>query len=188
MTTLNSTVPREAQSVPGAGLVSSLLNRLGRPPVLILAFVLLGSLGCVAGYFQAGRAGDGIAEVAAPAAAASRPAAPASQPAADEVAKPGAARLGDSAAPAWPLWDYQLDEPLPARDPPLTPVDWRLLGATLSNGRWEVVVLRQDKREPDYFKVGDKLPGGMVVREITQENVTLSAGRRKIVLAYIGTR
>lgn len=89
---------------------------------------------------------------------------------------------------AWPLWEFRLQEPLPAREEPLTPVPWRLLGAALFDGRWHAIVQRQGSAQPEYFKQGDKLPGGYVIKEITQEDLTLRAGRREILLTYIGTR
>lgn len=89
---------------------------------------------------------------------------------------------------AWPLWEYRLQEPLPAREEPLTPVPWRLLGAALFDGRWHAIVQRQGVAQPEYFKQGDKLPGGFVIKEITQEDLTLRAGKREILLTYIGTR
>lgn len=175
-------VPNEE---PSSGWAARLSNWTGGPAAWVVAFLLLGLMGGLLGFVHAGR----LAEVAAPAVAESVGAAvPAAPPSRASAPTPQLLERSASAAPAWPLWEYQLDDPLPAREPPLTPVDWKLLGATLSNGRWEMVVLRQGKTQPEYFKVGDKLPGGLRVREITQENVTLVAGRREIVLAYIGSR
>lgn len=167
------------------GRAGGLLALAARPWLLLALMLVLGA-GCgVLGYMQADRGWD---------AAAVPEAAPPVQP---QVALPGKPAVETAAAqvkgasdgaPPWPLWEYKLDDPVPARDPPLTAVDWKLLGATLSNGRWEIVVMRQGKTQPEYFKTGDKLPGGYLIRDINQENVTLSAGRRQIVLAYIGSR
>lgn len=170
---------------PPPGGLSRLLDWAGRPVVLVVMFLLLGALGGLLGYVQAARLADVPPAAAVTGSGQKAPATPA-RPASAPTPRPLDTSV--TGAPAWPLWEYQLDDALPARDPPLTPVDWKLLGATLSNGRWEMVVLRQGKTEPEYFKVGDKLPGGLRVRDITQENVTLVAGRREIVLAYIGSR
>lgn len=88
----------------------------------------------------------------------------------------------------WPLWEFRLQDPLPSREQPLTPVPWRVLGAALFDGRWQAIVQRQGAASPEYYKTGDKLPGGFVIQNITQEDMTLRAGRREIVLAYIGSR
>jgi len=179
-----------AQGGPGlrseSGVASGLLALLGRPVVLLALVTLLGAGAGAFGYLRA--AGDADVDVAV--AAAMPPGAPASAASA-ATTKPSSARpvVADAKSPLlWPLWEYQLEDPVPARDPPLTPVNWQLLGATLSQGGWEIVVMRQGKTQPEYFKVGDKLPGGYRVRDINQENVTLVAGRREIVLAYIGSR
>lgn len=94
----------------------------------------------------------------------------------------------DSSPLTWPLWEFRLQDPLPSREQPLTPVPWRVLGAALFDGRWQAIVQRQGAASPEYYKIGDKLPGGFVIQNITQEDMTLRAGRREIVLAYIGSR
>lgn len=99
------------------------------------------------------------------------------------VAKPAA-----SGALAWPLWEFQLKQPVPPRDPPLTPVPWRLIGATQSGGTWQIVVLRQGKGTPEYFKKGESLPGDYRIDSITAEDVTLVKGGRPVILSYINSR
>ncbi len=88
----------------------------------------------------------------------------------------------------WPLWEFQLRQPIPPRDPPLTPPSWRLIGATSAGGNRSLIILRQGRNEPEYFRTGDTLPGGYVVGEITDEDVTLIHGKRSVLLSYIGTR
>ena len=113
--------------------------------------------------------------------AAQSPTQDASGPAADkEQAKP-APEL------AWPRWAFQLKDPLPERQPPLTPPPWRILGATMTQGTWHLLILREGKAETEYFKVGDKLPGNYLITAISEEDVTLKHGKREMVLAYIGT-
>lgn len=99
------------------------------------------------------------------------------------VVKPAA-----SAALAWPLWEFQLKQPVPPRDPPLTPLPWRLIGATQSGGTWQIVVLRQGKGVPEFFKKGDSLPGGYRIDSITEEDVTLVKAGRPVILSYISSR
>lgn len=88
----------------------------------------------------------------------------------------------------WPFWEYKLKQALPPRSPPLNPPPWRLIGATESGGAWSLVVLRQGRTAPEFFKVGDSLPGGSRVVAISQDEVTLDSGGRSVVLSFIGTR
>ena len=99
------------------------------------------------------------------------------------LAKPAA-----SGALAWPLWEFQLKQPVPPRDPPLTPLPWRLIGATQSGGAWQIVVVRQGKGAPEFFKKGDSLPGGYRIDSITEEDVTLVKAGRPVILSYISSR
>ena len=86
----------------------------------------------------------------------------------------------------WPMWEFQIRQPIPAREPPLTPPTWRLLGATGSGGTWKLIILRQGKPVPEFYSTGDSLPGGYVIGRITEEDVTLIQGKRAILLSYIG--
>ena len=91
-------------------------------------------------------------------------------------------------APAWPLWEFRLREPIPPRDPPLTPPPWRLIGASGTAGKWQLIVLREGKSDPEYFRVGQQLPGNYRIEAITEEDVTLRHGRREMVLSYFASR
>lgn len=104
----------------------------------------------------------------------------------DSQAKPEQTKT--ATAPVWPMWEFRLREPIPPRDEPLTPLPWRLIGASGSSGAWHLIVLRQGKTDPEYFRVGDKLPGNYRIEAITEEDVTLKHGRRVLVLSYIGSR
>lgn len=131
---------------------------------------------------------------ATPAAAAGAPAA--AQPPAAQPRASAAAALAAASAPAraasdvvpWPLWEFQLAQPLPERDPPRTPLPWRMIGAGRSGGKWQLIVLREGKTEPEYFAVGDSLPGNYRIAAISDEDVTLRQGRRTLILSYIGTQ
>jgi len=153
--------------------------------------VALGAAAAAVGYLLAARAGAApstAVSLAVPAAGtAGRAAAPASAAGGEQPA--AVAQSGSKAdALRWPLWAFRLQDPVPAREPPLTPVPWRLLGAALFDGQWHAIVQRQGAAQPDYYRTGDKLPGGYLIKEITQEDLTLRAGRREIVLSYIGSR
>lgn len=88
----------------------------------------------------------------------------------------------------WPLWEFQLRQPIPPRDPPLTPPSWRLIGATQTRDGWKVVVLRQGTTIPEYFGIGAMLPGGYKIRAITEEDVTFDINKREVILSYTGSR
>lgn len=104
------------------------------------------------------------------------------------VAAAPAASAGGQPELRWPLWAFQLNQPIPPRDPPLTPVAWRLVGATLSSDGWKVVILRQGNTTPEYFGVGAVLPGGYKIRAITDEDVTFDINKREVILSYTGSR
>ena len=88
----------------------------------------------------------------------------------------------------WPMWEFRLRQPIPPRDPSLTPPAWRLIGSALTSGKWAVIVLRQGSTTPEYFTVGQELPGGYRIESINDEDVTLAHGKRLMVLSYIGSR
>lgn len=143
------------------------------------------------GYSTAGSQWD----VPAPAETATRPAGatePASSAALALAKKPRSPSNEPRAAASaqdlsWPLWEFKLREPLPPRDPPLTPPSWRLIGATQSGDLWQVVILRHGKPTPEFFRVGDSLPGGYLIEAISEEDVTLMYRRRRMIVAYLGT-
>ena len=128
----------------------------------------------------AGGAPAPSAAAAAAAASAAAAAAPSVQ-LADGNRSPGA-----KSQATWPLWEFRLRQPIPPRDPSLTPPGWRLIGAAQSGGQWRLIVQTQGKPEPQFLKVGDPLPGGHRIVAITEEDVTLQRGAQQLVLSYIG--
>lgn len=101
-------------------------------------------------------------------------------PTATATSKPGELR--------WPLWEFQLRQPIPPREPPLTPLPWRLVGSATSGPVKQLIILREGKTAPEFYVKGDSLPGGYVVGEITDEDVTLIHGKRALLLSFIGIR
>lgn len=130
-----------------------------------------------------GAAASSVAAAAAPRAPAARSATPA---AAGKAAPP--ASSASQPVLTWPLWEFQLRQPIPPRDPPLTPPSWRLIGATQTRDGWKVVVLRQGTTIPEYFGIGAMLPGGYKIRAITEEDVTFDINKREVILSYTGSR
>ncbi len=101
------------------------------------------------------------------------------------VALPPSSRAEDDLR--WPLWEFALQSGIPARSEALTPPPWRFIGAVMVEGSWRLIVLRQGAAEPEFYKKGDRLPGGYTIRDIGEEDVTLLAGRRATVFSYIGS-
>ncbi len=149
-----------------------------------LIFLATAGLVVVVSLYAGYRSGQIVQ--AASGAADGKPTAPAAP---QESGGPSTDKERANAAPelAWPRWAFQLKDPLPERQPPLTPPPWRILGATMTQGTWNLLILREGKAETEYFKVGDKLPGNYLITAISEEDVTLKHGKREMVLAYIGT-
>ncbi|MBB2484217.1 hypothetical protein H5407_03150 [Mitsuaria sp. WAJ17] len=156
------------------------LTAVSWPVVFLAAAGLVAAVSLYAGY----RAGQGLD----PAAVAGDDKSKAQAPLQDGGDRTSG-KEQTKAAPelAWPRWAFQLKDPLPERQPPLTPPPWRILGATMTQGTWHLLILREGKAETEYFKVGDKLPGNYLITAISEEDVTLKHGKREMVLAYIGT-
>lgn len=179
-------------------------SRRGRVPWARWVLIMIG-LAAVAGAgwvgYQQQLAAESPAAEATVGVAAARPAASAPAGRASDAIAPRPWRAGPpqraaaSAATSasqpelrWPLWDFQLRQPIPPRDPPLTPPAWRLIGATLSSDGWKVVILRQGNATPEYFGVGAVLPGGYKIQAITDEDVTFDINKREVILSYTGSR
>jgi hypothetical protein len=100
---------------------------------------------------------------------------------------PGAlANAANNAPLKWPLWEFQLKQALPPQNPPLTPPNWRLVGSSNDGKQWQLVILRQGRPEPEFYKVGQELPGKYKIEAISGEDVTLVQRGRRMVLSYIG--
>ncbi len=155
---------------------------------------LLMALACLAPALVAGIVGfaqgqrDGSLQAGSGAAVPSQAAA--SMPGAGTSPFEGIPQGGPNAntGAAWPLWEFQLKDPIPPREQALTPPPWRLIGSSGVAGKWQLIVLRQGKAEPEYFRVGDQLPGNYRIEAISEEDVTLKHGRRELVLSFIGSR
>lgn len=112
-------------------------------------------------------------------------------PATETVEAGAAARMPvatDAKALRWPFWEFRLRQPIPPREPSLTPLTWRMIGASLSGGKWSVIILRQGKTDPEYVGIGEELPGGYRIDAINDQDVTVSKGKQVMVLSYLGSR
>jgi hypothetical protein len=64
---------------------------------------------------------------------------------------------------------------------PLTPPDWRIL-ATAVSGADRVVLIRIGTEPPQELRVGDKLPGGAIIRAVQSDRLVLQLdGKRRIL-------
>lgn len=158
----------------------------GRAALLAWAAFALAVLAAAAWFgrehaYAIGAGGSAAARSAALAASAPATSAPSAMQRADE-SRAGATK----SQAAWPLWEFRLRQPIPPREPSLTPPGWRLIGAAQSGGQWRLIVQTQGKPEPQFLKVGDPLPGGHRIVAITEEDVTLQRGAQQLVLSYIG--
>jgi hypothetical protein len=76
-----------------------------------------------------------------------------------------------SAAPAVPTGPAQ----------PLTPPDWRIMAAVVS-GENRTALIRVGNETPYELRVGDKLPGGAIIRGIEVDRLTIELnGKRRIL-------
>jgi hypothetical protein len=107
-------------------------------------------------------------------------------PRTDQPVAGALAKTDSNVSPRWPLWEFQLKQPVLPRNPPLTPPNWRLVGSSNDGKQWQLVILRQGKAEPEFYKVGQELPGKYKIEAITGEDVTLVQRGRRMVLSYIG--
>ncbi len=160
--------------------------------LLVLIGLLASTIGAWLGYQRhvSPPAGTGINS---PAATTTRPIGPAVDwltrgLSANEEIVVDSAPTGRPSGLQWPMWEFRLRQPIPPRDPSLTPPTWRLIGSALSGGKWAVIVLRLGSTTPEYFNVGQELPGGYRIESISDEDVTLAQGKRLMVLSYIGSR
>ena len=184
---------RSEPSVGNEGLAALLARHRMPLTALLVAATVAGAAGF--GYLQARHLDEDLAPTSTASAAAK----------AEQAASEAAWTLNDATrsmalagneraegqSPSgvpWPLWEFQLREPIPPREQALTPLPWRLIGASGVDGKWQLIVLRQGKNEPEYFRVGDKLPGNYRIEAISEEDVTLKHGRRSLVLSYIASR
>lgn len=71
------------------------------------------------------------------------------------------------------IWELAARAPLPARKEPLTPPNWKIVGVSSSSSDKNVMILFENQPNAEVLKIGDKLPGGAKIVDITQDYLRL---------------
>ena len=71
------------------------------------------------------------------------------------------------------IWEATVRQPLPPRKEPLTPPDWKIVGVSASGNDKNVMILFENQTTAEVLKIGDKLPGGAKIVDITQDYLRL---------------
>lgn len=71
-------------------------------------------------------------------------------------------------------WEVTARQPLPPRKEPLTPPRWRIVGVTMAGKDKNVLLLFEGQTTAEAKKVGDALPGGAKIVQITQDELRIS--------------
>jgi hypothetical protein len=97
------------------------------------------------------------------------------------VPKPAPSEIvasGDVAPVADPaelqIWEMAARQALPPRKEPLTPSRWRIVGVTAVGDEKSVLLLFANQTATEARKVGDKLPGGAKIVQISQDHLQIS--------------
>ncbi len=72
------------------------------------------------------------------------------------------------------IWEQTARLALPPRKEPLTPPRWRIVGVTAVGEEKSVLLLFANQPATEARKVGDKLPGGAKIVQISQDHLQIS--------------
>lgn len=80
------------------------------------------------------------------------------------------------------IWDATAASGAPAGPTqPLTPPDWRIMAAVVA-GNDRLALIRVGNEPPYELRVGDRLPGGAIIRGIEADRLTIELnGKRRIL-------
>lgn len=67
------------------------------------------------------------------------------------------------------IWEATARQPLPPRKAPLTAPGWKIVGVTSVGDDANVLILFDKQITPETLKVGDLLPGGAKITQISQD-------------------
>lgn len=94
------------------------------------------------------------------------------------VAPPKAAAEAEDAAAVDPRilrsWEATARQPLPPRKEPLTPPGWKIVGVTIAGKERNVLILFDNQKTTELRKIGDALPGGAKIVQISQDELQLA--------------
>lgn len=72
------------------------------------------------------------------------------------------------------IWEVAARQALPPRKEPLTPPLWRIVGVTAVGDEKSVLLLFANQPATEARKIGDKLPGGAKIVQISQDHLQIS--------------
>lgn len=72
------------------------------------------------------------------------------------------------------IWEVAARQALPPRKEPLTPPRWRIVGVTAVGDEKSVLLLFANQPATEIRKIGDKLPGGAKIIQISQDHLQVS--------------
>ncbi len=71
------------------------------------------------------------------------------------------------------IWEATARQPLPPRKEPLTAPSWKIVGVTSVGDDSSVLILFDKQTTPETLKVGDLLPGGAKILQISQDTLRI---------------
>jgi hypothetical protein len=72
------------------------------------------------------------------------------------------------------VWEMAVRQPMPPRKEPLTPPVWRIVGVTVIGNEKNVLLLFGKQPATEARKIGDQLPGGAKIVQISQDHLQIS--------------
>jgi hypothetical protein len=104
-------------------------------------------------------------------------------------APPEKAEITDAALDplALRVWEITARQPLalPPRKEPLTPPTWKIVGVTTIGSEKNVLLLFENQTAADIKKIGDRLPGGAKIVDITQDHLRLLLNGQHLKLSLL---
>lgn len=71
------------------------------------------------------------------------------------------------------IWEASARQPLPPRKEPLTAPGWKIVGVTSVGDDASVLILFDKQTSPETLKIGDLLPGGAKILQISQDTLRI---------------
>lgn len=155
------------------------INLLSRNSILATLFVLgCGIIGVISGRYtistlMVGTASDNTPQQPKSEIAFVLPSGPPEKELNEEIAiDPDALRI----------WEITVKQPLPPRKEPLTAPSWKIVGVTEVGNEKNVLLLFEKQQTAEIRKIGDKLPGGAKIVQISQDHLQISLNGQLMIL------
>ncbi len=81
------------------------------------------------------------------------------------------------------IWEVAVRQPLPPRKEPLTAPLWRIVGVTEVGNEKNVLLLFEKQQTAEIRKIGDKLPGGAKIVQISPDHLQISLNGQLMTLS-----